>query len=267
MPYVPTVWEDTPSVATLVNAARLNNMEQGIVDAQNPASPVTSVETRTGDVVLNDIYSALGHVHSGADITTGTVSVARLPDATTIANGIVRLAGDLGGTAASPTVPGLSGKADTSHTHAGADIASGTVAFARLPTGTGASDVAIGNHTHTYIPLSTVTTKGDLIAATASATVARVGVGADGTFLKASSGASTGVAWSTIAFGDITSTVSIAQATAGTRFTVSKTAGAYPSRPTARTDVTIVWKGDTAPTFGGSGAVADVDEWLDTSGA
>jgi hypothetical protein len=48
------------------------------------------------------------------------------------------------------------------------------------------------------VPKSTVTTKGDLIAATASATVARVGVGSNGTVLTADSTATAGVAWSTI---------------------------------------------------------------------
>jgi hypothetical protein len=38
----------------------------------------------------------------------------------------------------------------------GAKIASGTVAFARLPTGTGGSQVAIGNHTHAYVPTSSL---------------------------------------------------------------------------------------------------------------
>ena len=110
-------------------------------------------------------------------------------DAITTAKGIVQLAGDLGGTAASPTVPGLAtkepvitagtaaqyyrgdkswqtlnktavglsnvdntndaskpissavqlaldAKADTAHTHAAADIASGTIATARLPQAT-----------------------------------------------------------------------------------------------------------------------------------
>jgi len=42
----------------------------------------------------------------------------------------------------------LSGKAASSHEHSGADITSGTVGFSYLPTGTGASQVAIGNHSH-----------------------------------------------------------------------------------------------------------------------
>ncbi|MBN1824699.1 MAG: hypothetical protein JW958_00450 [Candidatus Eisenbacteria bacterium] len=38
--------------------------------------------------------------------------------------------------------------ADTSHTHDGSDIVSGTIAAARLPVGTGADQVAAGDHTH-----------------------------------------------------------------------------------------------------------------------
>lgn len=57
---------------------------------------------------------------------TGKVPSAQLPatsapDATTTTKGIVQLAGDLGGTADAPTVPGLAGKANTSHAHAIAD--------------------------------------------------------------------------------------------------------------------------------------------------
>ena len=34
------------------------------------------------------------------------------------------------------------------HTHAAADVSSGTLALARIPTGTTASTVSLGNHTH-----------------------------------------------------------------------------------------------------------------------
>jgi len=50
---------------------------------------------------------------------TGSGSV---PDATASTKGLVRLTGDLGGTADAPTVPGLAGKADNAHTHAIADV-------------------------------------------------------------------------------------------------------------------------------------------------
>ena len=49
----------------------------------------------------------------------------------------------------------------TAHVHSGADITSGTVGFARLPTGTSGSTVAIGNHTHT---LSNIVAGGTLSA-------------------------------------------------------------------------------------------------------
>lgn len=50
---------------------------------------------------------------SALKITTGVLGAGHLPDAAAGAKGALRLAGDLGGTAASPTVPGLSGKVST----------------------------------------------------------------------------------------------------------------------------------------------------------
>ncbi len=75
---------------------------------------------------LDSLLQAKVNVGAG-----GTVA-----DATTTSKGIVQLAGDLGGTATAPTVPGLSGKANTSHTHAASDITSGMLAAVRLGSGT-----------------------------------------------------------------------------------------------------------------------------------
>ena len=53
----------------------------------------------------------------------GTVGTGgTVVDATSSVKGVVQLAGDLGGTAAAPTVPGLANKANTVHTHAIADV-------------------------------------------------------------------------------------------------------------------------------------------------
>ncbi|MEO6513100.1 MAG: hypothetical protein ABIR37_00275 [Candidatus Saccharimonadales bacterium] len=78
----------------------------------------------------------LAYVSASSAWVPSTATSSVISDATTGAKGIVQLAGDLAGTAAAPTVPGLAGKANTSHTHAATDIASGTVATARLGSGT-----------------------------------------------------------------------------------------------------------------------------------
>lgn len=111
-------------------------------------------------------FTPAAHVHDGADITTGTIASARLgtgtassttilygdgtwktapagSDATTTSKGVVQLAGDLAGTAAAPTVPGLAGKAALSHTHAATDITSGVLSAARLGTGTASSTTVL----------------------------------------------------------------------------------------------------------------------------
>lgn len=54
-------------------------------------------------------------------------------DASTTKKGVLQLSGDLAGTASTPTVPGLSGKANTTHTHAAADVTSGTFVYDLLP--------------------------------------------------------------------------------------------------------------------------------------
>ena len=86
------------------------------------------------------------------------VAVSGSPDATSSTKGILQLTGDLGGTAASPTVPGK-------------------------------------------IDKSTVTTKGDILAATAASTVTRLGVGTNGQVLTADSTQATGIKWATASGG------------------------------------------------------------------
>lgn len=81
-------------------------------------------------------------------------SVVGSPDATTSSKGIVQLAGDLGGTATSPTVPGLASKANTSTTVSagtgltgGGDLSANRTLSANF--GTTSGTIAQGNHTHT----------------------------------------------------------------------------------------------------------------------
>jgi len=90
--------------------------------------------------------------------------------------------------------------------------------------------VGVGPHSHTpaaigAISSSVVTTKGDLIAATSSGVVDRLGVGTNGQVLTASSGASTGLAWATPTSGGMTT---IASGTlSGSSITLSGISGSY----------------------------------------
>jgi hypothetical protein len=92
--------------------------------------------------------------------------------------------------------------------------------------------ISLSSHTHTNIPNSTVTTKGDIIAATGASAVTRLGVGTDGYILTARSTSSTGLTWEanaaissvigtspiSVSTSSGTSTISIATASTGSVF-------------------------------------------------
>ena len=77
----------------------------------------------------------------------------------------------------------------------------------------------------TKVPLSTVTAKGDLIAATASGAVSNLAVGTNGQVLTAASGQTTGLQWATPVSGSMTllSTTTLS----GTTTTISGISGSY----------------------------------------
>ena len=126
-------------------------------------------ETEATQDIVGAMVSAAGGSYDDAGGTITLPSGGTTPDATTTTKGLVQLAGDLGGTAASPTVPGLAGKADTVHTHPASQISDSTAtgrslitaadaAAARTAIGAGTSSRALGttdstaaagNHTHT----------------------------------------------------------------------------------------------------------------------
>ncbi|HEX6462580.1 MAG TPA: GDSL-type esterase/lipase family protein [Candidatus Saccharimonadales bacterium] len=194
------------------------------------------------------------------DYVDTAITGATAPDATTTTKGIVQLAGDLAGTATSPTVPGLSGKAnDSSVVHlSGTETITGTKTFSASPivptptngthattkayvdsaiTGAATPDATTstkgivqlagdlaGTAASPTVPglsgkvdKSTLTTKGDLYAATAASTVTRLGIGTDTQILTADSTQASGMKWATptvdfqgngfIGFGDSISSV------------------------------------------------------------
>lgn len=119
---------------------------------------------------------------------TTLVPVAQLPDATTLAKGIVKLAGDLAGTAALPVIAPLA-VTDAKVAAANKD---GTVATPSMRTiGTGAQQAAAGDTS----PAAILTTKGDLLGRTTTGP-SRVPVsGSDGKVLTEDSSDAEGVAW------------------------------------------------------------------------
>jgi hypothetical protein len=120
--------------ANVVNSAAIQN---GSVSNAKLATGAGS----DGQVLTKD---------AGASGGIAWTSVAGSPDATTTTKGLVQLAGDLGGTAASPTVPGLASKANTSTTVSagtgltgGGDLSANRVISANF--GTAAGTIAQGN--------------------------------------------------------------------------------------------------------------------------
>ena len=58
MAYTKTNWQDLPSKATLVTAARLNNMEQGIYDANQLATQSAAGQmSKTDKQKLDGLYA------------------------------------------------------------------------------------------------------------------------------------------------------------------------------------------------------------------
>jgi hypothetical protein len=98
------------------------------------------------------------------------------------------------------------------------------------------------------IPKSTATTKGDLLAATASATIARLGVGTDTHVLTADSTQSTGIKWAAPATGDVTLT--------GTQTLTNKKLSDSTTTIVDVTDATKAIKFDVAGTTAITGTIA-----------
>ena len=98
------------------------------------------------------------HNHDASNINAGTLPIARIPTGT--ASNQVALgnhahtAAQVGAAPATHThTPAQAGAAPATHNHNATNINAGTLALARIPTGTTATTVALGNHTHTAAQL------------------------------------------------------------------------------------------------------------------
>ena len=173
-----------------------------------------AVEVSTTDLSDTDITSPEDNQVLSYDSTTGKWINATPADgpgnATAGAPGLIQLDGDLGGTATSPTVAKIDGislpssapsanqvltatsstATEWSTPASGVELDTTTSDIQPLGTQTAGSigKAADAGHVHAMptasqvgaVPESIVTTKGDLLAGTGNATIARLGAGSDG---------------------------------------------------------------------------------------
>lgn len=148
--------------------------------ASNTDLDYTWVSPNPGDITGVAVTSPLTGGGTSGDVTVG------IQDGTTTQKGAVQLTDSTSST--STTTAATPNSVKTSY-----DLAAGAV------------------------PKSTVTTKGDLIAGTASATVSRLSIGTNGQVLTADSTAATGMKWAAAAGGGkILQVVNVAYSTYGT---------------------------------------------------
>ena len=139
---------------------------------------------------------------TGAAGSSGVVAVnAPLTNAGTSS------AANLSVSAASTSAAGVVQLSDSTSTTSSTVAATATAAKAAYDRGsTGVTNAATAQTTaDAAVPKSTVTNKGDLIVASASATVARLALGTDGYVLTADSATGNGVKWAAAASGGVTS--------------------------------------------------------------
>lgn len=138
-------------------------------------APVTSVNTKTGDVLLVKADVGLGNVDNTKDTDKPISSAMQSALATkvdTASLATVATSGSYVDLTNTPTIPSA---------------------------GTSAGTYASGNDSRIVgaVQASIATTKGDLLVATAASTVGRVAAGVDGTVLTADSSQASGVKWAT----------------------------------------------------------------------
>ena len=106
-----TVTNTTIATSADIDQSKIHNLTTDL----SAKAPLTS-PTFTGTVTVPTPINATDATTKAYVDSTVTAGV---PDSTTTTKGIIRLAGDLGGTATNPTVPGLASKADTTAMNSG----------------------------------------------------------------------------------------------------------------------------------------------------
>ncbi len=141
------------------------SLKQGAVSTAGAAQDANVVHTSGAETIAGTktfqapviVPSPTQNTHAATKAYVDAAANAGASDATTTSKGLIQLAGDLGGTAAVPTVPGLAGKANVSHTHTASQISDASIigrdvliasnaaaARAVIGAGTGSSNLTLG---------------------------------------------------------------------------------------------------------------------------
>lgn len=193
-------WNQTFYMPVLIalagSGAKLSQLLDHVAVPSAPGFDLSAFLQKTGGTMTGaltlaaDPTTALG---AATKQYVDSFAASGTPDATTTSKGKIQLAGDLAGTAASPTVPALAGKAALSHTHSEADVANLQNDLSSVSTAASNAQTTASN----AIPKSVATTKGDILVATGASTVVRLGVGSDGQVPTADHTQTSGIKWAT----------------------------------------------------------------------
>jgi hypothetical protein len=175
----------------------------GTITASVSYGTTAGTAAEGNDARLSDARTPLSHTHgnltdagaigttSGLPLKTGTSGVleagafgtsagsfcegndSRLSDARTPSSTLAHAASHHTGGSDALTAANI-GAAATTHTHAAADITSGTLDVARLPVGTGSTQVAAGNHTHVVADVTGAAASGSITTSGLTQATARI---------------------------------------------------------------------------------------------
>jgi hypothetical protein len=240
-------------------------------DIGAPTTLAQLTDVQVGGVGNNQVLS---YDTAGTRWIPATVSSTVVGDATTGSKGIVQLAGDLGGTATAPTVPGLAAKAvDTAVVHnTGNETVGGTKTFTSSPTvpvSPAGTNSAV-NKSYVDTAVSGVVAGVSSVngnAGTVILTAASVGADASGAAATAQTNAeSFASTQATTAQTNAEGYTDTQIATAPAFILYNTSLSSYANRSTVTSSQTrvVIWIGPVAPATGGNGAVNNVDVWWRT---